>query len=710
MKKKKKSKKARQKGVSNAKLFDLLLFFFRERSNKAFNYKQVCGHLKIKDLGVKIQIIDVMKEMVRARVLKEGRLGSYKIAEEKNTLFGVIKNNNNKGCFVQIDGGEEVFVAKEHCCFALSGDEVGVQFFPKRKKNIESRVVNVIKRKRLEFVGCIDSSSSNYFLIADDRSVYFDVFLPSKHVKKSFLNKKVLVNVEGWEDGFKNPIGKVVKVIGNIDDHSSEINSILYDYGFDPKFSKAVLSCADNISLEISKKEIKKRLDVRRVPTFTIDPKDAKDFDDALSVKELNNKNWEIGVHIADVSHYVCEDGEIDKEALKRATSVYLVDRVVPMLPELLSNDLCSLKPGLDRLAYSVFFEIDNGGLVIDYKINKTIIHSDVRFTYSEAQNIIDNKKGEMAEQLVLLDRIAKILRKDRFTKGSINFESREVKFILDEQKNPTDVYFKESLDTNLLVEEFMLLANKTIAKHIGFPKKDAPVFVYRVHDSPDLDKIISLNNIIKKIGLSINNKNPKTISKSLNVLLKKVRGSAEQQMVETLVVRSMAKAVYTINNIGHYGLGFDYYTHFTSPIRRYPDLIVHRILEKQISGKKISNKTFLEKICKHCLEAEKTATQAERDSIKYMQVIFLQNKIGKTFDGVISGVTEWGLYVEITDNGCEGLVKIKSIKGDYYVYEEKKYAIIGYKTKKVYQLGQKVKISIKKTDIKRKQIDFVLA
>jgi ribonuclease R len=500
----------------------------------------------------------------------------------------------------------------------------------------------------------------------------------------------------------------VVKVIGNIEDHNTEINSILMDYGFAPEFPKKVEEAANKITHNISNKEIEKRLDIRTTTTFTIDPKDAKDYDDALSVRKLKNKNWEIGVHIADVSHYVEEGSIIDMEAIKRATSVYLVDRVIPMLPEVLSNDICSLKPNVDRLAYSVFFEINEKAEVINYKIEKTVIHSDVRLTYESAQEIINSKKGTLVTELLLLDKLSKILRRKRQENGSINFESSEVKFILDDDNMPIDVFFKESLSTNHLIEEFMLLANRTVAKHIGFPKKNAKPFVYRVHDLPDKERISTLNEIVKKFGHNIENNNPKVLSKSLNYLLNKVKGEPEQQMVETLTIRSMAKAVYTTSNIGHYGLAFDYYSHFTSPIRRYPDLIVHRMLNQYINKKPKEN-IDLEKICKHCSEKEKIASQAERDSIKYMQVKFLKNKVGKVYDGIISGVTEWGLYVEITANKCEGLVKISSIKNDHYIYNEKTYSIIGYRTKKSYQLGEKVRIKIQRADLEKKQMDFIL-
>ena len=709
MKKKKKSKKNRKGEFSNTRLYDLLLVIFRENSKKKLNYKQVGKILKVKEMGVKIQIIDVMKDMVLSGVLEETQRGAFRLKEKTSKIITTIKNTNQRGVYADIDDENEVFIPKEYSQFALAGDEVEVLLFIKRKKKQEGEVVSVIKRKKTEFVGVIDNSSSNYFLITDDRRVSFDVFIPPKSVRKEYLNKKVLVQVEGWNENYKNPIGKVIEIIGEIDDHNTEINSILYDYGFAPKFPKEVEKSANSIAKKISVEEIKNRLDLRKTTTFTIDPKDAKDFDDALSVKKLTNGNWEIGVHIADVSHYVKKGGVIDKEAVERATSVYLVDRVIPMLPEILSNNICSLKPNVDRLAYSVLFEMDEKANLVDYKIAKTVIHSDVRFTYQTAQDVIDNKKGELSVELLLLDKLSKVLRIKRQKKGSINFESTEVKFILDKDNNPIDVYFKESLSTNHLIEEFMLLANKTVAKHIGFTKKDAKSFVYRVHDLPDTDRISTLNNIVKKFGHSINNENSNKLSESLNDLLKKVKGKKEQQMVETLTIRSMAKAVYSTNNIGHYGLAFDYYSHFTSPIRRYPDLIVHRLLEDYINGATSVGKENLEKVCKHCSEMEKVASTAERDSIKYMQVKFLKNKIGDSFEAVVSGVTEWGLYVEIIENKCEGLVKVSSIKDDHYIFDEKKYALIGYRSKTTYQLGQKVKIKIKRADLERKQMDFIL-
>ena len=709
MKKNKKNKKSGRGDFSNSKLFDLILLIFRENPNKKLNYKQVSKILKVKEMGVKIQIIDVIKEMVVSGVLTEEQRGSYRLLEKTSTIITSIKNTNSRGSYANIDEENEVFIPKEYAQFALAGDEVEVLLFPKRKNKQEGEIITIIKRKKEEFVGVIDNSSSNYFLITDDRKISFDIFIPPKTIKKEYLNKKVVVKVEGWDSKYKNPIGKVIQVIGEIDDHNTEINSILYDYGFSPKFPNKVEEAANKITEEISKEEVVGRLDIRKTTTFTIDPKDAKDFDDALSVKKLKNGNWEVGVHIADVSHYVEKGGVIDKEAVERATSVYLVDRVIPMLPEVLSNNICSLRPNVDRLAYSILFEMDESANMLDYTIKKTVIHSDVRFTYQTAQDVIDNKEGKLVTELLLLDKLSKILREKRQQNGSINFESTEVKFILDKNNNPIDVYFKESLSTNHLIEEFMLLANKTVAKHIGFPTKNAKTFVYRIHDKPDSDRISTLNNIVKKFGHSINNDNADKLSQSINKLLKNVKGKGEQQMVETLTIRSMAKAIYTTDNIGHFGLAFKHYSHFTSPIRRYPDLIVHRLLEQYINGGSSANKDTIEKICNHCSEMEKVSSRAERDSIKYMQVKFLKNKIGYTYNGVVSGVTEWGLYIEITENKCEGLVKVSSIKDDHYIFDEKKYALIGHRTKVSYQLGQKVKIKIQRADLERKQMDFIL-
>ena len=708
---KKKRKKKRNKGFSKKQLENLILSIFKENPLKSLNYKQLSKILKIKELGVKILLNEVMISLAISGVLKEEKRGSFKLIQFTEKVIGVVNTSVKSGVYLNIEGTEEeVFVSKEYSLFSLKYDTVEVLIFNKSKGKLQGEITKVLERKKNTFVGLIQETNGFGFLITDSK-IPFDVFIPKPQINPSIIGKIVLVKVVNWDDSQKNPVGKIIKVIGNPKEHNTEIHSILYQYNLDPIFPKHVEKVADKITFKILTSEIKKRVDFRKTTTFTIDPFDAKDYDDALSVKKLKNGNWEIGIHIADVSYYVKENDIIDVEAAERSTSVYLVDRVIPMLPEILSNEICSLKADVDRLCYSVILEINNKSEIISHQIKKTIIHSDKRFTYQDAQDIIDNKKGLFSDELLILDKISKKLREKRFSSGSINFDREEVKFILDKNNNPTEVFFKESIDTNHLIEEFMLLANKIVAKEIGFVKKgeNPKTFVYRVHDKPDEQKLNSLCNIIKKFGYSINQTSPKNLSNSLNLLLKDVKGKSESNMIETLIIRSMSKAIYTTKNIGHYGLNFNYYSHFTSPIRRYPDLIVHRLLEKYLNGGKSVENNKIEKICKYCSNKEKDASMAERDSIKYMQTKFLQDKIGNIFKGVISGVTEWGIYVEIEKNKCEGLVRINSIKGDFYVFDKNTYSVIGRSTKNKYQLGDTVNIKIQNTDLDRKQIDFIL-
>ena len=702
-------KKRKNKGFSKKRLEILILSIFRGLPLKSLNYKQISKKLRVKDSVTKILINEVLISLAESKILNEVKRGTFKMDVSSLRVRGEVISSSRSGVYVRIEEGE-VFVPVEHSLFSLKGDVVTLCLFKKKKGVLKGEIVEVLERKRNSFVGHIQESLGFGFLVPDG-NVPFDIFIPKKSLVGDYKNKKILVNIIDWKKTSKNPVGKIVKVLGNKNEHTAEIHSILYQYGLSPSFPKNVEKSSSLLSEKIPASEIKRRVDFRKCPTFTIDPKDAKDYDDALSVKKLSSGNWEVGVHIADVGFYVKENDFIDEEALNRSTSVYLVDRVVPMLPEILSNNICSLKQGVDRLCYSVILEMNEKADILSYQIKKTVIHSDKRFTYEQAQQIIDDRNGVFSTELSLLSSLSKKMRKKRLSSGSINFERDEVKFILDKKNNPVDVFLKKSIGTNHLVEEFMLTANKVVAKTIEEIKERGKLkaFVYRVHDVPDEEKIKSLSNVVRKFGYSLNLSSSKNISSSLNSLLKKVKGKPESNMIEVLSVRSMSKAEYSTNNIGHYGLGFKHYSHFTSPIRRYPDLIVHRLLEKYLNGGKSEDIKKISQWCKHCSEKEKDSSLAERDSIKYMQTKFLSDKIGFSFFGIISGVTEWGIYIELEKNKCEGLVKISSIEGDYYVFDKKTYSIIGRSFKKKYQLGDRVKIKVVRSNLETKQIDFNL-
>ena len=702
---KKPNKKKIKKELSKKSLKIAILSGLKETPTKKVNYKQVSKFLKIKKLGEKLLVYEALSSLVQEGSLVEQKRGSFVLALTDKLIEGVVKNTNKRGVYVELKNEEEVFVEKKDSLFSLKGDVVSLVLLTKKRGEQKGIIRGVVTRKKNSFVGVIQQSNSFSFFIPDDYRVYFDVFIPPKEILKNIENKKVHVTITNWDTENKNPVGKITSVLGSVNDHETEINSILIEGGFESSFSKIVEEKSNSIDKKIALKEALSRLDLRKTATFTIDPEDAKDFDDAISVKQLQNKNWEVGVHIADVSHYIKEGDSIDKEALSRGTSVYMVDRVIPMLPEILSNDLCSLKPNEDKLCFSVIFEFNNSAEVVNYKISKTIIHSNKRFSYEQAQKNINSKSGLFYKELIHIKDLSLLLRSRRKENGSINFEKTEVRFVLDKEKNPINVSFKESLDTNKLIEEYMLLANKTIAKHINNKSN----FIYRIHDVPDKERVIDLKNIVKKFNYSIDISNPKGLSKSLNKLLSQVKGKPEEDLIATLTIRSMSKAIYSTSNIGHYGLSFNFYSHFTSPIRRYPDLVIHRLVSDFLLGENKYKKEKLDFICKHCSEMEKLASTAERNSIKFMQVKYLKKKIGEKFSGVITGVTDWGLYVELEENKCEGLVKINSIKSDYFSFDKKTHSLIGNSTNLKYQLGQKVDVKIMKADLEKKQLDFSL-
>ena len=703
----KRTKKGKNKSFSKKDIQRLCLSFLKNNPGKSFNYKQLSKLLKIKDFQTKTHLKDVLSSLSSDGILKEVKRGSYGVVSKSLIESGVVVSSNKSGLFLSVENiKEDVFVSYDNSLFSLIGDSVKVSIYKKKDSLFFGEITKVVTRKRDCFVGVLEKSST-YGFVVPEGNVSFDIYVPKSGFNFNDVDKKVLVKVVDWDDSQKNPVGKIIEILGDPKNHDVEMNSILYQYNLSPNFDKKVLDESLSVSREISKNDIKKRIDFRGVSTFTIDPKDAKDFDDAFSVKELENSNWEIGIHIADVSHYVKENGFLDKESFNRSCSVYLVDRVVPMLPEKLSNDLCSLKQGVDRLCYSVIFEFDDNLNLISYKIHETIIHSNKRFTYENAQKTINDKKGLFFKELDLLNKTSKKLRKKRFDFGSINFEREEVKFILDKDKNPIDIYLKKIIETNNLVEEFMLLTNRVISKEISINKSlSNKPFIYRVHDKPDPEKLKSLSVFVKKFGYILDVNSIKNLPFNLNNLLTKIKGSNNENIIETLCIRSMSKAIYSTDNIGHFGLNFKYYSHFTSPIRRYPDLITHRLLKLYL--KNYSYNDNLNYISDYCSKKEKDASLAERDSIKFMQTKYLSYKIGKTLKGTISSVKEWGFYVEINDIKCEGLVKISSLKNDYYLYNEKSHSIYGKSSNKTYRLGDEVNVKIKNCNLQKKQSDFI--
>ena len=737
---KKKHRKPSHNKISN--LTNTILSILKKERNSTFNYKQIAAKLGVNDASSRNQIIKKLQQLKAKQEIEEVDRGKFKAIVNTEYHTGILDlAAKGNGYIISDDFEEDIFIASNNINKALNGDEV--EFYAYKRKHRgkqEGEITNIIKRAKTEYVGTIQiHEKKNFaFVVADSNKMYTDIFVPINKINKAEDGDKVLVSLEDWPEKSDSPNGKVIEVLGKPGEHGTEINSIMAEYGLPMEFPKEVEDYANNIDLEIKPEEIAKRRDMRKDLTFTIDPKDAKDFDDALSFKVLDNGLYEIGIHIADVSHYLQPGTVLDDEAYERATSIYLVDRVVPMLPEVLSNGACSLRPHEEKYTFSAVFQMNEKCEIKNEWFGRTVTYSDARFAYEEAQAIIENNAtinevdvlkhkekiditipaevsltGEeyqtdvdIAQATIKMNQLARKMRNARMRDGAISFDKVEVKFDLDEEANPVGVFFKTSKDANKLIEEFMLLANRKVSEFVGKQKK---TFVYRVHDEPNDEKLAQLQTVVARFGHKLNFKDKNNIASSLNNLLKDVVGKKEQNLVDTLTIRTMSKAEYTTHNIGHYGLAFEYYSHFTSPIRRYPDVMAHRLLQLYLDGGKSANEEVYEERCKHSSNMEYLATKAERDSIKYMQIRFMQDHQDEEFLGVISGVTDWGIYIEIISNKCEGMVSVRDMKDDHYQFDQDQYAMVGNKSKTMYQLGDEVIVKVKNADLTKKHLDFYM-